>query len=955
LKKGKKTGTYFGMWLANKVNIKALSTRPRRLRLERESNLLTMRKGFTGLIVNLAIALALGLAAISAPGTDWAKDSKSQAETDDEPKSAKGKAPPQLSPTPLPANKGMLRVKDLKSTTPQEGALVQAKKGKQSAKQNADGSDKGKQEAKSAGKEAKDEKKKETELKSKAGASDSEVDDGPWSKVDVPDEMSIGIEFKKPRQGTRFSFNLVDTDLIELVKIIGNITGKAFILGGKTPNLKATIYAPTRITAEEAYQAFLSVLQVNGLTVVPAGRYLKILPISGPTSQNLRIIGQLSAPPGDEIVTRLQPLEHVAAEDLAELLGRFKSPEGDVTVYGPTNTLIITDYGSSIRRLLKLISILDVPGTGEQIWIEPINYADASEMADRIMEIFEVDASASKAKTPTPSKPKRTKKGRIQPTETATVVGQQGNETKLSKILSDERTNSLIIVASESAYLRVLELIRRLDVPIAGEGTLHVHKLQHADATELAKTLNSLSKTANSSASKSKKGGPDASTAIFEGQVEISPDKATNSLVIVSSLRDYMNIKQVIEKLDVMLRQVFVEAVIMEVSLDKNRDLGLGFHIGNTIDTRGDTSLIYGSSQPNDQLNSLLLGPGAMSGLAAGIRGPELEGTEDLLGVGVSIPAFGVALQALQTNSDVNVLSTPHILATDNVEASITVGENVPVQQGYNPMGSIISQMAQGAAGSSASSAMSSMLGGYGGFGMGGFSIQRQNVGLTLGITPHINDDNQVRLEIKLEISEVKSADSNLGPNISKKDATTTSVVADQQTIVIGGLITDNEIETTQKVPVLGDIPILGFFFRHKSSLIRKRNLLIFLTPYIIRNADDFREIFNRKMAERREFIERWTAFEYHRVDPHLDWSRTNGALSEINLIVSASQADEELRKISETINEVQHTPKDPLVFPSGMGNESSDSEREEPPPDDSVPSVINEPLTVNVDREKEL
>ncbi|MCP4677867.1 MAG: type II secretion system secretin GspD [Deltaproteobacteria bacterium] len=847
--------------------------------------------------------------------------------------------------------RGMLKVGDLKKTLkPLAGgkskAKVKSKKGK-GAEESDDSSKKSGAKDRAAGKGRKGDKGKSASSGDSPGAGE---EDSPWSKVDTPKELEVGIEFKKPKRGTRFSFNLVDTDLIELVKIIGNITGKAFILGGKAPHIKATIYAPTKITAAEAYQAFLRVLQVNGLTIVPAGRYLKILSLGGSTSQNMPILDGKNVPPGDQIVTRLHPLEHIAAEDLAELLGRFKSSDGDITVYSPTNTLIITDYGSSIRRLLKLIRILDAPGTGEQIWIEPVNYADASELAERIMEIFDVSATAKKTKK-TKSSKKKSRRGKKKKASSApSIVGEQGSETKISKILADERTNSLIIVASETAYLRILELVKRLDVPIAGEGTLHVQKLQHADATELAKTLNNLSKSSRRSSSKKKGKGSSGADAVslFEGEVQISADKATNSLVIVSSLRDYLSLKKVIDALDVMQRQVFVEAVIMEVSLDKNRDLGFGFHAGNMVGSGDDQSLVYGSSQPNDKLNSLLLGPGAMSGLAAGLRGPELEGTEGLLGPGISIPAFGVALQALQTNSDVNVLSTPHILATDNVEASITVGENVPVQQGYNPMGAMLGQMASSAAGSNPQlGALGSMMGG--GMG-GGYSISRQNVGLTLNITPHINDDDQVRLEIKLEISEVKSADSNLGPNISKKNANTTSVVTDQQTIVIGGLITDNEVETTQKVPVLGDIPILGFFFRHKSSLTQKRNLLIFLTPYIIRSAEDFREIFNRKMAERREFIERWTAFEFHRVDPHLDWSRTNGVISEINLVVSVAEEEEELKRQSELTDEVEHSPKDPIRFPHGAGGVGATGADNNSP----QPTIITEPLRVIETRDGE-
>ncbi len=751
---------------------------------------------------------------------------------------------------------------------------------------------------------------------------------GPWTGVKDADKMGIGIEYKKPKRGTRFSFNLVDAELIELIKIIGNITGKSFILGGKVPNVKATIYAPTKITATEAYHAFLSVLQVNGLTVVPAGRYLKIQAVGGATSQNTPIMAKGAVPGRDQFITSLHQLENVSSEEIAALLDRFKSADGDITVYTPTNMLIITDYGTSIKRLVKLVKLLDVPGIGEKIWIEPVNYASAQELADRIIEIFDISAgTTSKAKRePARKATKRSKrkKPKAQARDTgASVYGAESDGMKISKIIADERTNSLIIVASETSYLRILELVKILDVPIAGEGTIHVHKLQHADAEEISKTLNNLSRqggrsTAGKKSTAGKSGGGAAS--LFEGDMQISADQATNSLVIVSSLRDYMSLKAVIDALDTMQRQVFVEAVIMEVSLDKNRDLGIGVHGGNIIGSGDDQSLVYGSSQPGQDSNSFtqIFSVPMLSGLAAGLSGPELEGSEDL--IGMSIPAFGVALHALQTNSDVNVLSTPNILATDNVEATIQVGENVPVQQGFSGS-SMLSGLAgrTGADGGTANlGALGGMLGGYGGLmgGMGG--IGRQNVGITLKVTPQINDDNQVRLEIDLEISEVKSIDPVTGPTISQQSATTTSVVGDQQTIVIGGLITDNQVETTTKVPVLGDIPILGMLFRRKSSLTKKRNLLIFLTPYIIRSSDDFKEIFARKMAERREFIERYTAFEYYRYDPHLDWSRTNGAIAVMNRILAREEEDERLRLLTAIEEDDDHSPKKPIELPPG-------------------------------------
>ncbi len=746
--------------------------------------------------------------------------------------------------------------------------------------------------------------------------------DTPWSKVNMPQQLETGIEFKKPSPNAKFSFNLVDADLVELIKIIGNITGKAFILGAKVPRVKATVYAPTKINAEEAYQVFLSVLQVNGLTVMPAGKYLKVMTIGGSTAQNTPIYNRENVPAGDQIVTRLHHLEYISAEELTPVLDRFKSPDGDITVYAPTNMLIITDYGTAIRRLLKLITVLDAPGTGEQIWIEPINYADASDMAQSIMDVFEVSGSAKKSGG---AKAAPAAKGGKKAGGGAVVIGQEVTESTISKILADERTNSVIIVASESAYLRILELIKRLDVPIDGEGTMHVMKLQHADAEELSKTLTGITKSSKSTAKKAKGGAAAGGEApIFEGTVQVSPDKTTNSLLIVASLRDYMALKAVIEKLDVLQQQVFVEAVIMEVGVDSQLDLGFSFHGGKVINGSQGNSLWFGSVKPNSQINSASpVSTAALTGLATGVVGPPISEAEDI--VGVSIPAFGVAMQALQTNSDVNVLATPNIIATDNKDATIQVGENVPISMGYSPGGSLLTQAAALTGGSSNLDLgdLGSSIGG-----LGGVRYKRQDVGLTLKITPHINDSSQVRMDIDLEATAIKSVDPVAGPNISKKKATTTSVVADQQTVVIGGLITDNETQTTKKVPFLGDIPILGALFRSKTTLKQKQNLLIFLTPYIIRSEEDFRHIFARKMAERREFIERYTVFENHRVDPYLDWSRTSGVVSEINKVIRRTQEDEELRRLSEMITDVEHTRKEPLG-----GGAQPDVETQKRPP----------------------
>lgn len=728
----------------------------------------------------------------------------------------------------------------------------------------------------------------------------------------VPEEAQLqsNIDYEPMPSGQRIQFNLQDVDLPVLVRIISNITGRRFILGAKARSIKATVFSPEEVTAGEAYRAFLSVLQSNGMTVVPAGRYWVVTESAGAAQESVPVYRDGESTPAEaRMVTRIHRLRHVGAEEIANLLNRFKSRDGDVTPYPPTNTVIITDFGTNVQRLLLILQELDVAGTGERIWVEPVHYADAEELAQKIQEVFEASGIAAstqqggrrgpqeEVKLPSPG-------GSGQSGATETVV------TRLTKVLAEPRTNALIIVATEPAYLQVLELVRRLDVPVSGEGEIHVHPLQHADAEELAGVLNSLVTGSGMSSTRrgGRSGGPAAQAQpaqgeAFAGQVRIQADTATNSLVIVSSPRDYAALRQVISQLDIARRQVFVEAVIMEVSLERLRNLGVSFHAGDMVDTAGEQSLVYGGFYP---LSTIAIDTNALQGLAVGMRGWELEGSDQTLLPGVSIPAFGVLLSALQTDNDVNVLSTPNILATDNVAAEIMVGGNIPVQQGGYGAGALASLAGQTAGANTG--ALSSLLGGLNPY----VSVGYQKVGITLKITPQINESDQVRLEIELEVSEV-TGESSLGPIIGQKTAKTTSVVRDQQTVVIGGLMTDSEVETVEKVPFLGDIPILGYLFRHTRTRTTKRNLLIFLTPYIIRDPSDFRRIFNRKMEERREFIEQISALREREWSPDIDYSRSNGLFEEINRTIRDLEEEEELRRQMEQAPPPEHRPSPPI------------------------------------------
>ncbi|HZI07304.1 MAG TPA: type II secretion system secretin GspD, partial [Archangium sp.] len=374
-------------------------------------------------------------------------------------------------------------------------------------------------------------------------------------------------------------------------------------------------------------------------------------------------------------------------------------------------------------------------------------------------------------------------------------------------------------------------------------------------------------------------GSPGGGSAeLFAGEVKISADKGTNSLVIVASAADYKNIVQVIQQLDMPRRQVFVEAVIMEVNLDRNSEFGINFHSGYRLKTdEGSVPGLFGTKYTKQGLppSFSLANLANFGGFLAGLQGPVIP---ELKNLGIDIPAFGVVIHALQQSSDVNVLSTPHILTSDNEEAEITVGQNVPFQAGFTP-----SSLGSGlGSGSGAGGLNPSLLAGLGGLGSLYAPITRQNVELKLTVKPQINESDYIRMAITEQTEEIASTDPVLGPTTSKRSAKTTVVARDQETVVIGGIMQDRTIESVTKVPVLGDVPLIGHLFRDTTRRKTKTNLLLFLTPYIIRDQDDFRRIFERKMKERQQFVEQFYG-QVPGYDVAVDFSRKPGPLSRMN------------------------------------------------------------------------
>jgi general secretion pathway protein D len=746
----------------------------------------------------------------------------------------------------------------------------------------------------------------------------------------LPGEKEAMQECKKYPPNKKFRWELRgEVDLMAMLNAMAPMLCRPFIVPGNIRQTKVTIIAPDTMTAPEAYRMFLSSLEAMGLTVQPQGKVLKIIESNRARESAIPLYDSETTPPTqDQYVTRMLRLEHAELNDVKQVLDRLRSKDGDITVYAPTNTLVITDLGTNIRRMEEVIGQLDVPMGGEKIFVIKLHTVAATEMATLLQSVFSVTkggatgAPSSGAKSrismgaapPPGGEPGgRAPGGRGEPGASG------GGDTSISQIIPDDPRNMLIVVATERAYQRVLALVKRIDQQAQlGDSVtdrVHVVALENANADDLAGTLGGLgagvsrSGSAGGGAAGGRPGGAPSPTpggqgqrsGLFEGDVRISSDKPTNSLVILASGRDYITVRDLIKKLDLPRRQVFVEATILEISVDKSRKIGVAWHGGGTVGNGDQQSLLFGGSEPSSDVNSLAFSPAALSGLAAGLRGPAIPGAAQILGLppGTSVPSFGVFVQLLQNNGDVNVVSMPHILTTDNEKATIQVGQNLPFPGSLGGFPSL-----PGATGAAATGAT---------FGLG-TSVQRQDVALKLEITPHVNDSDFVRLEIDNELSDVANPNFNgLGPATSKRHIKSIVTIRDQQSIVLGGLIKDRVSEQVDKVPLLGDIPILGYLFKRTNKSILKQNLLIILTPYIIKDPSDLQRIFERKLRERREFMERYSAFQdEHDFEAEVDFHRKRGVLEEINR--SALEAEQEAADIRNAENALRGRDTDGAV-----------------------------------------
>jgi general secretion pathway protein D len=682
----------------------------------------------------------------------------------------------------------------------------------------------------------------------------------------------------------RFKLDFDKVEIVDLVQSISDITGKLFIVP-ESIHGKITIIGPKHgtewVTAAEAYAAFLAALDSTNLAIYPMGKYNKIVEKRDARRKAVPTFTDPSAvyPETEQYITRLFRLKHVDPDTVNGLVAELIGPDGMSRPFQP-DLLIVADQALNMHRLETIIDQIDVPAGGDEVRIIQVTFGSAQDLAEKLTSIFQ-------------DKNKKPGGGRGLSIAMPSVPGQAkapGTEEEaavnLNRVIADERTNKLVVIASPSSFARIEALVRQLDVPVPGEGQIHVYYLENAEAEKVSTTLTNLI----SGISQGKRGAgpaggaPAANQSVFEGQVKISPDKATNSLVIVATGTDYSNLTRVIERLDKPQRQVFVEAVIMEVNINSELDFGGAAHYIATPTIGGQQVPIPIGAEPfaiGKGINSLLgvSGLASLGGFLTGLQGPANSSISQALGI--TIPTFSVLVQALETNGATNVISTPHILTTNNEEAEITVGQNVPFQSGFSLGGlGALGGLASSTTGTTPTSGLSA-LGGLGSLPIG--QIQRQNVELKLKLKPQINSGDYVRLTVDESTEEIASTDPILGPTTSKRSAKTVIVAKDQETVVIGGLMQDRVIKSSNKTPVLGDIPLLGWLFRYDTTTKQKVNLLLFLTPYIIRDASDFRVIFERKMKEREEFVERFygDSVNYH---VPIDYERKSGPLGSMTV-----------------------------------------------------------------------
>ena len=585
------------------------------------------------------------------------------------------------------------------------------------------------------------------------------------------------------------TLNFVNADVESVIKAVGQITGKNFLID---PRVRGTvnIVSSRPVARTLIYPILLSALRLQGYAAVESNGVVKILPEADAKLNSGTVILANKPPHGGELVTQVYTLKNQSATQLVAVLRPLIAPNNAISVFPNSNTLVITDYADNLKRIDGIIDAIDQNGGPEIIALHHASALDVAQTLNKLMN----------------------QGGAVEPGQHFVVV-------------ADTRTNSLLLRSDNAAMLDMARnLVAKLDVQTGATGNVHVIYLRNASAVSLAKTLRGAmtgeaSAPPTPTASSSPLHAAPSSPSPDEGGGMIQADEAANALIITAPGAIYNNLRAVVDKLDVRQAEIYVEALVAEVSATKAAEFGIQWQNLNGIN--GTSASIIGGTNFGTQgagTANIIGAATNISTLGQGLNIGIVKGQVTIPGIANPVLNLGVLARALQTDANANILSTPNLLTLDNEEAKIVVGQNVPF---------ITGSYAQ--TGTTTTTAPFQ-------------TYERKDVGLMLKIKPQISAGDLVRLKIYQEVSSVDPTTINnvSGPTTNKRSIDSTVLVDDGQIIVLGGLIQDSVSENVSKIPVLGDLPVFGNLFRYKSRTHNKTNLMVFLCPHILRNAKSY-------------------------------------------------------------------------------------------------------------------
>ncbi len=575
------------------------------------------------------------------------------------------------------------------------------------------------------------------------------------------------------------NFNFEQADLRLVIRLVGEWTGKRFVVDDRVEGT-VTVVTPPRIRADEVYPLFLSILESSGYTVVDQGAVQHVVPRPDRQVEGGPVVTEANAATAAGVITRIFEVEHISALELANALQPLVAggDKGAVAAFGSTNHLLITDTAENLRRLEEIIRRLDREGASRVVDVIRLQHASADELAPQLTAVLAGTRSA----------------GRSFSRRVRQVTGGGGDLPGETVVLPAAQANSLVLAGPPAVLSELKNVIRELDVELPMDaGRLHVIFLKYLAADEAAENLNALLEKS-------------AATAEQPRDIAIEPNLANNALLVEASPRNYERVKTLVEEIDQIPHQVMVEVLIAEVTLGDDLDLGVEL---STIDQPdADSTTFIGRSRPGsrDLISQLTTNAFFAQGITMALANGTFTGPG-----GQILPRIPVLIRAIAENRDVRILSNVPLWAQNNREASVSVVDNIP----------ILKSTIQGGAGTARDVIQ---------------NIERMDVGIELTMTPHVNPDREVSLDLNPSIEAIvdQGPPGQFSPTIAKRDVSTTVTIPDRATVVLSGLIREDIVENISKVPLLGDIPFLGQLFRRTTRNKQKTHLLIFVTPHIV-------------------------------------------------------------------------------------------------------------------------